>query len=70
MAEGIACDECRVLVKEMFSGMTKVSRAAVLELHGRHQPMHPNQVGANHRSTAAKAWAEWEALDPYNDIGA
>lgn len=70
LAEGIACGECRDLVREMFPGMAKVSRAAVFELHGRHRPMHPNEVGANHRREAAKAWAEWEALDPYNEIGA
>ena len=65
LPESIPCPECRELVQLHCPGMTEVSRADVLWMHGWHQPLHPDQVGNNHRKEAAKAFKEWESLSPF-----
>lgn len=62
MKDTVTCPECLAFFAANNPGQTTLSRADVDYYHWTHRPMHPAEVGANHRVAAKKAWAEWEAL--------
>jgi hypothetical protein len=66
MATTSTCPECITELREAYPGQTAFSRAFIeVEIHPRHQPLHPNQVGSAHRRRAKREWDRWESLSPY-----
>lgn len=62
----ITCPDCI----DFFSAVDTsepISRAWANEVHWSHRPLHPNEVGANHRRSARMAYDEWESHSPYRD---
>ena len=67
LPKSIPCPECQTEVERL--GWTgHVSRAAVQALHQDHRPMHPSQVGANHRKAARAAYDRWASQDPFATV--
>lgn len=60
----VECGECVREIEDRWPGMSgeAISRAAVNEIHWGHRPMHPNEVGANHRKDAKARYDAWDAL--------
>lgn len=66
LSSAVVCPECIEELRAAFPGRRVFSTAFIeTEIHARHQPLHPNQVGSAHRRRARHEWERWESLSPY-----
>ena len=64
----VTCGECDEWFADRHPDQAVMSRAAVAEIHNRHQPPHPSTVGSTHQRSARVEWDRWAALNPYRAV--